>query len=87
MGAKYLRMENSVCFSDSCAVAVELPIAEHGRPEVVEAKQKEVQNLEDYETFEEVQDRGQESIGSRWVITMKEKHDGQKTQYKARLVA
>ena len=26
-------------------------------------------------------------IGSHWVITKKEKHDGQKTVYKARLVA
>ena len=41
----------------------------------------------DYETFEEVADEGQNVIGSRWVITVKEKHDGQKQQCKARLVA
>ena len=29
----------------------------------------------------------QETIGSYWVITQKEKHDGQQTEYKARLVA
>ena len=34
-----------------------------------------------------VEDVGQECIGSRWVIMQKEKHDGQKTQFKARLVA
>ena len=33
-----------------------------------------------------VEDVGQESIGSRWVKTQKEKHDGQKTQVKVRLV-
>ena len=40
-----------------------------------------------YETFEEVEDEGQEAIGSRWIVTKKEKHDGQKQMYKARLVA
>ena len=30
---------------------------------------------------------GQECIGSRWVVTRKEAHDGQKTQIKARFVA
>ena len=38
-------------------------MTEHRIPEVVEAKQKEVQNLEDYETFEEVQDKGHETPG------------------------
>ena len=37
--------------------------------------------------FEEVEDIGQERIGSRWVITKKEKADGQKTVFKGRLVA
>ena len=32
-------------------------------------------------------DVGQETIGSRWVITKKEKSDGQKCKYKGRLVA
>ena len=30
---------------------------------------------------------GQECIGSRWVVTRKEAHDGQKMQIKARFVA
>merc|ERR1712112_255644 len=60
---------------------------EHGKPEVKEAKEKEIKNLEMYETFEEVEDVGQEKIGSRWIVTKKEKHDGQKQLYKARLVA
>ena len=66
---------------------IELPVREHGRKEVLEAKEKEIQNLRNYEVFEEVQYVGQETIGTRWVITMKEDHDGQKTKYKARLVA
>ena len=54
---------------------------------MIEAKQKEIENLKTYETFEEVDDEGQETIGSRWIVTEKEKHDGQKQNYKARLVA
>ena len=64
---------------------VELLVSEHKCPEVVEAKKRE--NLQDYETFEEAGEEGQEMIGSSWVITRKEKHDGQKTAFKARLVA
>ena len=40
-----------------------------------------------YEVFEEVEDCGQEWFGSRWVITQKEKSDGQKSQIKGHLVA
>ena len=56
-------------------------------PEVIEAKQKEIENLEKYEVFEEVKYEGQETVGSRWVITKKEKADGQKKNIKGRLVA
>ena len=34
-GAKYLQMETSVCFANSCIFVVELPVSEHGRPEVI----------------------------------------------------
>ena len=37
--------------------------------------------------FDEVEDNGQETVGSRWVITRKEKADGQKQEVKGRLVA
>ena len=46
----------------------------------------EVSNLLDYDVFEEVKDEGQETLGSRWVVTKKEKHNGQKQNTKARLV-
>ena len=62
-------------------------MSEHGRPEFKEAKIAEVSNLLDYDIFEEVEDKGQETIGSRWVVTAKEKHDGQNQKTKARLVA
>ena len=47
----------------------------------------EVSNLLDYDVSEEVEDKGQETIGSSWVVMAKEKHDGQKQKKKARLVA
>ena len=69
IGAKYLKMANSVCFLETSVYVVEVPVRDHGKPEVKEAKEKEIQNLETYETFEEVEDKGQEAIGSRWIVT------------------
>ena len=74
-------------FLETSIYVVEVPVKKHGKPEIIEAKGKEVENLETYETFEEVEDEGQETIGSRWIVSRKEKHDGQKQMYKARLVA
>ena len=54
---------------------------------MIKPKQREIENLEKYGVFEEVEDVGQETVGSRWVITRKEKADGQKKNYKGRLVA
>ena len=51
-----------------------------------EAKAKEIQILEDCKTFKVIKDVGQEDIGSHWMITCKEKHDEQKTDFKVRLV-
>ena len=87
VGAKYLKMVNSVSFSDTAIYTVELPVSEHGRPDVKEAKVNEVNNLLNYDVFDEVEDKGQDTIGSRWVVMAKEKHDGQKHKFKARLVA
>ena len=79
---------NNECFNNTITnFVVEVPIKNHKIPEVVSAKRKEIENLLKYDTYEEVKDEGQDRISSRWVITKKEKHDGQKTDYKARLVA
>ena len=58
-----------MCFLENSIFVVELPVKEYGKPEVIEAKEKEIENLETYETFEEVDDIGQETIGSRWIVT------------------
>ena len=52
--AKYLKMFNSVSFSEMCFYVIEFPISEHWRPEVKLAKKNEIKNLTDYNTFEEV---------------------------------
>ena len=71
IGARYLKVVNHMSFSDYAIFTVELPVSKHGTPEVKEAKQTEVKNLMDYDVFEEVEDKGQETIGSRWVVTEK----------------
>ena len=80
------KLENNESFEDFAVYTVDIPKREQNAPEVKEAKMKEVENLMRYEVFEEVDDCGQERIGSRWVVTQKEKADGQKTQVKGRLV-
>ena len=88
VGTYWMRVENNECYDEEItSFVVELPVHQHSKPEVIAAKETELKNLEDYETFEEVSDIGQDRITSRWVITMKESHDGQKSKYKARLVA
>ena len=51
IGAKYLKMDKSVCFLENSIFVVKAPIKEHGKPEVIEAKEKEIDNLETYETL------------------------------------
>ena len=65
IGTHYLKVENSANFSDLAIFTVELPVSEHGKPEVKEAKETEVQNLLNYDVFEEVEDEGQDTLGSR----------------------
>ena len=88
IGAFWLNEHNNECFAfENTVFSVEVPVKYHKLPEVLEAKQNEVRNLTDYNTFEEVEDVGQKKIGSRWVISKKESHDGQKKDFKARIVA
>lgn len=77
-------MEKSVCFLEHAVFVVEVLAWDHNRPEVKEAKAKEKQNLEDYETFKVVEDIGEERIGSCWVITSKEKDDGQIKRFQSK---
>ena len=48
----YMQMKISVCFLDNAVFIVEGLVPEHNRWEVKEAKVKDMQNIDDYETFE-----------------------------------
>ena len=72
IGAKYLKLVNTVSFSELCNFTVELPVSKHGMPEVKVAKMNEIRNFKDYQTFEEVPNKGQDTVGSQWVIPEKE---------------
>ena len=88
IGSYWMMMERNESFDDEISVyTVEVPRKEHGKNEVIAAKEKEVENLKKYGTFEEMEDEGKEKITSRWVVTKKTKQDGQKEDFKARLVA
>ena len=50
-------------FSDIWSYVIELPVWKHWEPEVKIAKKNKIRNLNDYDTFEEVTDEGQETIG------------------------
>ena len=59
----------------------EVPRSLHANPECVEAKEAELQKLQLFEAYQEVQDQGQTCIGTKWVLTYKD------NGVKARLVA
>ena len=86
IGRFWLKLEYNESFEDFAVYTVEIPTKEQNTPEAKEAKLKKVENSMKYEVFEEVDDCGQEIIGSRWVVTLKEKADGQKAKVKVRLV-
>ena len=83
----WMTVENRENFEDIAVYVVEIPTKEQNTQEVKDAKHREIENLMKFNVFEEVEDCGQPRIGSRWVVTQKEKKDGQKTDIKGRIVA
>ena len=63
-------------------LVTEVPRKYHNSPEIIQAKELEFNNFQKFETFNEVEDIGQR----RWVVTLKEDHDGMKSQIKSRHV-
>ena len=61
-----------------------IPVKEHGREECIIAKNKELAAFDEFNVYEEVQDRGQEALSSRWVLT--DKSTKEEKKIKARLV-
>ena len=68
-----MQVEKSKCFDEITIYTVEVLVREHKKTEVIEAKQREIENLEKYGVFKEVKDEGQETVVSRRVIDKKEK--------------
>ncbi len=65
--------------------AVMVPKERHNEPEIIDAKKQEIENWKKFNAFEIVEDIGQPTITTRWVINEKESHDGLKVRHKARL--
>ena len=83
----WMTAEQRENFENYAVYTVEIPAKDQNTPEIDEAKHKEIENLIKFDVFEEVDDCGQERISSRWVVTQKEKADGQKSKVKGRIVA
>ena len=69
---------------EECNVVL-IPLREHGRPECLEAKKKELEGWKQFDAYEEVEDLGQDRLSNRWVMT--EKGSKENPRVKARLVA
>ena len=61
-----------------------LPVKEHSKPECVEAIKRELEAFDKFGAYVETQDRGQERLSSRWVLT--DKSTNEEKRVKARLV-
>ena len=82
VGTFWMTIENGECFDEDITfLVVEVARKDHGQEEVIKAKQKELNNLENYETFKEVADEGQDRIMSHWVIMKNMKQDRQKVDW------
>ena len=76
---------DSQCFDFEEVNAVMIPPNRHNEPEVLEAKNNELENWRIFEVMDEVKDLGQKTISTRWVISEKDNPDKSKN-IKARLV-
>ena len=65
IGATYLKIEQSKYFEESSIFIIKFPVSEHCHTEVINAKTKKVHNLQDNETFEEEEDKGQRTSVKR----------------------
>ena len=47
----WMKLDNHECYGDIAVYTVEVPVREHKTPEVIEAKENEIKNLEKYGVF------------------------------------
>ena len=86
VGAYYACLTENEDMSENSVYRITIPTKQHGRPDVVKAKEIEMENLRSHETWSEVPYQGQELVNTKWVITEGEKQDGQKQKVKGRLL-
>ena len=63
-----------MCFDELAIYSIEIPRKEHGTADVLEAKRIEIENLMQYDTFEEINENTfdkEKKITSHWIITKK----------------
>ena len=53
------------------SLVVLIPRHLHDRPECIDAKEKELKNWDDFGTYEEVEDAGQETLNTNWILVKK----------------
>ena len=63
-----LKVDNNEWYGNMAIHTVEIPAEDRNTAEVMEVKQKKMENLFRYDVFEKVDVIGQERIGSRWVM-------------------
>jgi len=83
--ARYIPEEGAWEPETQEANVVFIPVSRHGEPEVIAAKEAELENWKATEAVDTVDDTGQKLISTRWVVTEKEFAPGQ-FKPKARLV-
>ena len=62
----------------------QVPVDQHNKSGVNLAKERELQNWKNFSVYIEVEDQGQQTLSTRWVITEKLIND--KVEFKSRLV-
>lgn len=62
-----------------------IPASEHNTPEIIEAKNRELEKWAEYDAVKIVKRDGHSSIKTRWVVTLKDHDDGKNSMIKARL--
>ena len=67
------------------ANVVFVSVSSHCKPEIIKAKEQELQNWRNFDVYREIQDSGQKALSTRWVVTEKSLPEGKKS-VKARLV-
>ena len=68
---------------DDAVYVVIVPRFRHGEVKCKEAKEEELSRFDEFDVYEEVEDEGQTTLGTNWVLTEKVKND--KIIIKARL--